>query len=276
MMKSIEFKCELITPMFMYGAVDTPELRAPSIKGLLRYWWRAINGHLSLENIKNTEGVLFGNTERKSPFSMRIIQKEPLRFKLEVVLPHKGGSFPKQAIQVGQRFDIVFYCKNELIAELINNLFPLCCVLGGFGGRSRRGFGGIKIINGNYPITLDTILQLLNAIVPQKFILQGNALHYLATQKAEYPYIEKIEIGRPHPHLLRKIGQATHDVNREVGIHRYRISIGAANPRFSSSIYANVIETRLGLQPVVVTLHTPNVDRQIVQIQEQLKLKILI
>ena len=263
--------------MFLAGADGTtPELRAPSIKGALRFWWRAMNGHLSLENLKNTEGVLFGNTERKSSFSMRILEKEPLRIKAEVVLPHKERSFSKQAIQVGQRFDIVFYCKNEAIAQLINNLFPLCCALGGFGGRSRRGFGGLKIVNGKYPITLDAILQLLNNIVPQKFILQGNALHYLATQKAEYPYIEKIEIGRPHPHLLRKIGQATHEVNSEVGIYRYIRSIGSASPRFSSPIFVNTLETRSGLQPVVVTLHTPNVDRQIVQIQEQLKSKILI
>ena len=276
-MEAIIFQCQTLTPMFLTGADGTtPELRAPSIKGALRFWWRAMNGHLSLENLRNTEGVLFGNTERRSPFSMRILEKEPLRIKLEIVLPHKERSFSKQAIQVGQKFDIVFYCQNEATAKLINHLFPLCCALGGFGGRSRRGFGGFKIVNGNYPTTLETILQLLNGIVPQKFILQGNTLHYLATQKAEYPYIEKIEIGRPHAHLVRKIGQATHDVNSDVGIYRYSRSIGAATPRFSSPIYVNVLETRLGLQPVIVTLHTPNVDRQIVQIQEQLKSKILI
>jgi len=34
--------------MFLAGADGvTPELRAPSIKGAMRFWWRACNGHLS-------------------------------------------------------------------------------------------------------------------------------------------------------------------------------------------------------------------------------------
>ncbi len=53
-MKTIEFECETITPMFLAGADGkTPELRPPSIKGLMRFWWRAINGHLPLNNLKS-------------------------------------------------------------------------------------------------------------------------------------------------------------------------------------------------------------------------------
>ena len=45
------FECETITPMFMYEADGiTPELRPASIKGVMRFWWRAINGNLSLDN----------------------------------------------------------------------------------------------------------------------------------------------------------------------------------------------------------------------------------
>ncbi len=50
--------------MFLAGADGTtPELRAPSIKGALRFWWRAMNGHLSLEELRKQESDLFGNTE---------------------------------------------------------------------------------------------------------------------------------------------------------------------------------------------------------------------
>ncbi len=53
-MKTIEFECETITPMFLAGADGkTPELRPPSIKGLMRFWWRAMNGHLPLNNLKS-------------------------------------------------------------------------------------------------------------------------------------------------------------------------------------------------------------------------------
>lgn len=56
--------------MFMAGADGiTPELRAPSIKGALRFWWRAMNGHLVEEKngkwdyslLKAKESEIFGD-----------------------------------------------------------------------------------------------------------------------------------------------------------------------------------------------------------------------
>jgi CRISPR-associated protein Cmr1 len=72
-MKTITFECETITPMFLSGADGTkPELRPPSIKGALRFWWRAMNGHLSLTDLKNQESEIFGGTEKRSKFSIEI------------------------------------------------------------------------------------------------------------------------------------------------------------------------------------------------------------
>ncbi len=56
-MKTITFTCETITPMFLSGADgSTPELRPPSIKGALRFWWRAMNGHLDLKDKEDAKG----------------------------------------------------------------------------------------------------------------------------------------------------------------------------------------------------------------------------
>ncbi|TAE75278.1 MAG: type III-B CRISPR module RAMP protein Cmr1 [Bacteroidetes bacterium] len=58
-MKTITFTCETITPMFLSGAdQNIPELRPPSIKGALRFWWRAMNGHLDLKDKKDEQGNL--------------------------------------------------------------------------------------------------------------------------------------------------------------------------------------------------------------------------
>ncbi|WP_124398070.1 type III-B CRISPR module RAMP protein Cmr1 [Thermaurantimonas aggregans] len=60
-MKTITFTCETITPMFLSGADQrVPELRPPSIKGALRFWWRAMNGHLSLEELKQKKARFLG------------------------------------------------------------------------------------------------------------------------------------------------------------------------------------------------------------------------
>jgi CRISPR-associated protein Cmr1 len=52
-MNTITFECEIITPMFLAGADGKiPDLRAPSIKGALRFWWRAMHGYLPIDDIK--------------------------------------------------------------------------------------------------------------------------------------------------------------------------------------------------------------------------------
>ncbi|MEZ4851046.1 MAG: type III-B CRISPR module RAMP protein Cmr1 [Bacteroidia bacterium] len=62
-MESITFTCKIITPMFLNGADGkTPELRPPSIKGALRFWWRAVNGHLGLGELRKMETEIFGGT----------------------------------------------------------------------------------------------------------------------------------------------------------------------------------------------------------------------
>lgn len=56
-MKTIAFECEIITPMFLAGGDGrTLELRPSSIKGVLRFWWRAMNGHLPIDDIKPPGG----------------------------------------------------------------------------------------------------------------------------------------------------------------------------------------------------------------------------
>lgn len=80
-METITFHCKVITPMFLAGADgQTPELRAPSIKGAMRFWWRALNGHLvekkdgkwDYSKLKEKEGAIFGGTTRKSSFDILI------------------------------------------------------------------------------------------------------------------------------------------------------------------------------------------------------------
>lgn len=73
--EELTFECEVITPMFLSGAdPNQVELRAASIKGALRFWWRAIVGqrYKNIEEMKEAEGRIFGNTELKSRVSLKI------------------------------------------------------------------------------------------------------------------------------------------------------------------------------------------------------------
>ncbi len=44
-MEKLEATFRIVTPMFIGGADQTPSdgIRPPSVKGALRFWWRALN-----------------------------------------------------------------------------------------------------------------------------------------------------------------------------------------------------------------------------------------
>jgi CRISPR-associated protein Cmr1 len=101
--KNMKFECEIITPMFISGADGhTPELRPPSIKGMLRFWWRALNGHLGLIDLKKNEAIKFGSSDEKIGKSKIIIRvsNDNLKKRNYKLLPHKSN-FVFAQYQVG-------------------------------------------------------------------------------------------------------------------------------------------------------------------------------
>ena len=47
------YTCVVLTPCFSMGLIEkTPELRPSSFKGIMRFWWRAINGNLEVRELK--------------------------------------------------------------------------------------------------------------------------------------------------------------------------------------------------------------------------------
>lgn len=52
-MPELRLRCRLITPMFMAGADGkTPELRPSEIKGMMRWWWRAIKAENNIDKFE--------------------------------------------------------------------------------------------------------------------------------------------------------------------------------------------------------------------------------
>ena len=72
------FELEVVTPLFLGGA-ERPgtELRTASIKGMLRFWWRAVWGAecVSAQVLADKEGIVWGNTERQAPITLQIVEK---------------------------------------------------------------------------------------------------------------------------------------------------------------------------------------------------------
>jgi CRISPR-associated protein Cmr1 len=93
--KKVIFHFETVTPMFLGGANSKiPELRPPSIKGMLRFWWRAMNAHLvekknnkwDYSKLKAFETAIFGGVSPalRSNVILRVTNRnlsQPTNFK---------------------------------------------------------------------------------------------------------------------------------------------------------------------------------------------------
>lgn len=181
----VTFECEVITPMFLGNANPREaELRPPSIKGAMRFWWRAMNAGLPLAELKKREGELFGTSSgdgKKSAvlISVKNVSRVAVSSDLPVhkVIPQsytdrKTGQIRKDFLDstkffaygktpstgqnqepwakylpVGTNFTISFYSfKKDKLVESVTT-FMLLEHFGGIGGKSRNGYGSFRIVN---------------------------------------------------------------------------------------------------------------------------------
>ena len=169
-MIKLEYECEVLTPMVIGGAgEETTEIRVPSVKGMLRYWWRVMQAYSGITDInllREKEGMLFGcigekGKALKSNVSVRsFLQEEPKIDQNVNFFRYARGkkSSNKAGLDKGTRFIIQFII-NDLpystesnknlssidIAKEVQNSFETLALLGGLGRRTRRGFGVFKI-----------------------------------------------------------------------------------------------------------------------------------
>lgn len=272
-MHKLTFHCKTITPMFLAGADGrTPELRAPSIKGAMRFWWRAMNGHFSTKNLHKRESEIFGGTEKgqgRSKFSVNLINL-PKETNFEYrPLPHSKHhkkQFQIPAIKPGSEFSVKFRTHHLNIKHIVRDLFIVTTILGSFGKRSRRGFGSIKLesyedngkrysLDDSYDNLLSLLEEKLNSInINDKDLFEksNNSIESIIQNKS-YPCIKKIEIGEEKEDInsiLINIGEAT---------HRYswceHLGFAKGKKRLASPIYVSVIKDKDKYYPIITTLN---------------------
>lgn len=173
-METITFNCRFITPAFLGGAdpKGTPELRPPSIKGALRFWWRAMSGYLvqagengnpTFQNLLKNDELLFGGisqTLQKSPVIVRAVEKGMRYIKGNDVF--RGGTFEGMeylfytlrhhkkddlGFDTESKFDIIFSAKETNRDSLLKAIasFWLLVNFGSLGTRARRCAGAFSV-----------------------------------------------------------------------------------------------------------------------------------
>ena len=187
-MNKIIFKCQSITPMFLGGADNEPDLRPPSIKGAMRYWWRAMHGHLSIEKLKEKESDIFGNTEQRSKVILRCKTSEDLKRKQKPFEKNMGTGiaylFYSMDMNNRQYFDNIEFevilkskkkDKDKDVLKEAAYAFWLLANLGGIGSRSRRGGGSFVItgVNGGGDLDFDFVSSARDADAWAKDLKKG-------------------------------------------------------------------------------------------------------
>jgi CRISPR-associated protein Cmr1 len=268
--------------MFLNGADgQTPELRAPSIKGAMRFWWRALNGHLPLMDIpdkqekgkimvkglKSLETEIFGgsgDTVQRSNVLIQVISEggQPMYRERDLV-PHKP--FMKgNAFNEGTSFDVKLTLRKEsefFKKEHLKDLFMLTCYLGGLGKRVRRGMGSVDIvaIDGkkvDRQIDLSHLHGLLSNFNPFYHLSGEKIVFNYSGRSPKYGYITEIQLGKPYNDqamVLRKISDATHKTKEKHG-YAYDPSMGHAfKGRYASPVYTSIV--RGSVRPIITTLN---------------------
>ena len=166
-MEKVTFTVESITPIFIAGAdqkiISNEGLRAPSLKGLMRWWFRAImGGMVSLKHLRLLESELYGDTNQKS--KVRIISKtkaspsninisRDLRYLWFSINMQKRKNLRVQCYPPKSEFEITIFAENNLDLKIAAGCFWSIIFLGGIGSRMRRGAGSLKIkrVSNNIP-----------------------------------------------------------------------------------------------------------------------------
>lgn len=179
------FNCEVLTPLFLGGADPRAgsELRPPSVRGALRYWYRALVGGSSLmrpehadetDDLRRREERVFGSPGRGSTVSVLVLAKgkpevrkferdRPVRTADGDVLSsgrdyllwsmgqsgrpeNPAGYRPRQYIVPGSEFEIILRTRfQEAELEEAGAALWLLANLGAIGARANRGAGSFWV-----------------------------------------------------------------------------------------------------------------------------------
>lgn len=169
--KSFIVNLQTITPMFGGSAstreVDTEHpVRAASVRGQLRFWWRATAGaqYQSAEKLFEEESKIWGNTKKPGVVRVEILNQkaDPPRVpQLARELTYATFPFQEQrasptslGVAAGKAtsasFILCLTCSPDHLPQ-VKTAVQAWVMFGGIGSRTRRGCGSLRVTDGVLP-----------------------------------------------------------------------------------------------------------------------------
>ncbi|MCH9741678.1 MAG: type III-B CRISPR module RAMP protein Cmr1 [Proteobacteria bacterium] len=141
------------------------DIRPTAIKGALRFWWRALNGHMSTQDLAKEEARLFGSTNGGGVFSLAVSQLEKFQAMTDwpPADPNASSSYMgygltgdkqnphREYIPSGLKFTITISLQTKKAEDksAIQASLEAFGLFGSLGSRARRGFGSVQLIELN-------------------------------------------------------------------------------------------------------------------------------
>ncbi len=178
-MKAHTFTLETISPCFCGGAEpkELAEIRAPSIRGQLRWWFRTLGGFKNLDGqtIREQEQQIFGSIAGTTGLAGKLAVRILPRASRPAVVDCQGLgyrqfsdesylTFPIQSRQefngrgvllTGSSFELTAIWRGDRrLDESINALISVFAHIGSLGFRGRRAMGALGFCNSGNPNAL--------------------------------------------------------------------------------------------------------------------------
>lgn len=171
---TISVDVEVVTPILGGGSQtraldDVDVIRAATVRGHLRFWWRALRGHefVNANAMYVAESALWGRAATdeggRSAVEIRIDVEQPRDpDESDINLQQTPGAYalwparaekkqgqiakpPAPRRERGTRFRMVLIVPVDRESE-IRNAARTWCLFGGYGSRTRRGLGSFKVV----------------------------------------------------------------------------------------------------------------------------------
>ncbi|MDY6993165.1 MAG: type III-B CRISPR module RAMP protein Cmr1 [Pseudomonadota bacterium] len=251
-MHILEATYQIVTPMFIGDAEQKAiDLRPPSVKGALRFWWRALNWRdfvnrysdkaQALQALHNEEAKLFGIAAHQdvarsngqgqflltlTPTHLSTLQPSSLP-----ALKNKEGQsyllgqglcshdkrtghhqYLRSALKADQKFTVKLCSRTNAHHRSLAEALLLFGLLGGLGSRSRRGLGSVAIQS----LTGCDNCQVPNNEEEYKTTLKSLLRSLPAdlppfTAFSEYTRVDISQTGRDAWNLLEDVGKKMND-----------------------------------------------------------------
>lgn len=181
----IELELRALTPIFKGGSTTAQidegrPFRAPSIRGALRYWWRATSTLADVEQLRAREKALFGGVHDgpvASAVSVAILSQQSTPGPRPTNKPYAFGVTGKEPENKARNRQVHMNATGTLRVEWredsdgeeVKRALKAWLLFGGIGGRSRRGAGSIWWDEGiDRPSTIDDYVAAWRRLVPER------------------------------------------------------------------------------------------------------------